>query len=154
MSIVERFTFEPMVGDPDDHRPGTEWALVVDPGGAAGRVDGLSVILERIGPGERIPAHVHRVDEVILPEGPGRFRLGDETLPVAASSVVFIPAGAVHGLVNDGPEPLSIRAVFPTTSVWIRYVDRNPAPGTEGDPPALPMTIDLRTGEATADPAA
>ena len=123
----------------------------MDPGGAAGRVDGLAVILERIGAGERIPAHVHRVDEVILPEGPGRFRLGDEVLPVAASSVVFIPAGAVHGLANDGTEPLSIRAVFPTTRVWIRYLDRNPAPGTEGDPPARPTTIDLRTGAVTTD---
>ncbi len=78
MSIVEGYRHEPMVGDPDDHRPGSTWALLVDPGDDHGRVDALAVISERIGPGERIPLHVHRVDEVILPRGPGRFRLGDD----------------------------------------------------------------------------
>jgi hypothetical protein len=32
MSIVERTPMEPMVGDPDDHRPDTSWGLLVDPG--------------------------------------------------------------------------------------------------------------------------
>jgi quercetin dioxygenase-like cupin family protein len=150
MSIVDGFAFEPMVGDPDDHRPATEWALVVDPGGPAGRVDNLAVILEHIGPGDRIPAHIHRVDEVILPDGPGRFRLGDETTRVGPGAVVFVPAGAAHGFENDGDRPLAIRAVFPTTKVWLRYIERNPAPGTEGDPPAAPLTVDLRTGEVSS----
>ena len=151
MSIVDGFEFEPMVGDPDDHRPSSEWALVVDPGGSAGRVDRLAVIVERVGPGDRIPAHIHQVDEVILPEGPGRFRLGDEVRSVDAGTVVFIPAGAVHGLQNNGDQPLPMRAVFPTTKVWLRYVERNPAPGTETDQPGGPLTYDLRTGEVTAD---
>jgi quercetin dioxygenase-like cupin family protein len=152
MSIVEGFEFEAMVGDPDDHRPASEWALVVDPGGPEGRVEDLAVILEHIAPGDRIPAHVHRVDEVILPGGPGRFRLGDETRAVEDGAVVFIPAGAVHGLENPGDRPLPIRAVFPTTRIWIRYVERNPAPGTEAAAPAPPLTYDLRTGAVTADP--
>lgn len=153
MSIVEGFRFESMVGDPDDHRPNSEWALVVDRGGPAGRVEELAVILERIAPGDRIPLHVHRVDEVILPGGRGRFRLGDETTDVDDGAVVFIPAGAPHGLENIGSEALPLRAVFPTTRVWLRYLERNPAPGTERDPPAAPLTYDLRTGEAfEADP--
>ena len=151
MSIVDHFAFEGMVGDPDDHRPASEWALVVDPGGPAGRVDGLAVILERIAPGDRIPLHVHSVDEVILPDGPGRFRLGEHAAEIDAGSVLFIPAGAAHGLENPGLIPLPIRAVFPTTRVWIRYLERNAAPGTEGDRPARPTTYDLRTGEAIAD---
>ena len=151
MSIVDGFAFEPMVGDPDDHRPASEWAVVVDPGGPAGRVDNLAVILEHIGPGDRIPAHIHAVDEVILPDGPGRFRIGDEIQRVAPGAVVFIPAGAVHGLENDGAEPLPIRAVFPATKVWLRYVERNPAPGTEADAPAPPLTFDLRTGQVSMD---
>ena len=48
MSIVEGYTFEAMVGDPDDHRPDTNWALLVDPGGPHGRVDTFAVIRERI----------------------------------------------------------------------------------------------------------
>jgi quercetin dioxygenase-like cupin family protein len=151
MSIVRDFTFEAMVGDPDDHRPRSEWAQVADPGGPAGRVDSLVLIVERVAPGDRIPAHVHRVDELILPGGPGRFRLGDEIQAVEDGNVIFIPAGAVHGLENIGVDPLPIRAVFPTTSVWISYVERNPAPGTEDDLPSPPLTVDLRTGTVTTD---
>ena len=151
MSIVDRSAWQPMVGDPDDHRPASIWTLVVDPGGGAGRVDGLAVIRERIAPGDRIPAHIHRDDEVILVHGPGRFRLGDETTSVDDGAVVFIPAGAVHGLANDGNESLPIEAVFPTTQVWLRYVERNPAPGTESDEPQGGATYDLRTGEVAFD---
>ena len=105
MSIVEGYRFEPMVGDPDDHRPGSEWALVVDPGDAEGRVDDLAVIVERSGPGERMPLHVQRVNEVILAHGPGRFRLGDEERAVDTGAVVFVPAGMAHGSQNDAPAP-------------------------------------------------
>lgn len=152
MSIVDGFRFEPMIGDPDDHRPHSVWTLVVDPGDTAGRVDSLAVILERIAPGDRIPLHVHRVDEVIFPGGRGLYRLGDKVADVADGSVVFIPAGVPHGLRNDSLEPLPVRAVFPTTRVWIRYLERNPAPGTEGAPPAVPLVYDLRTGEVSEDP--
>ena len=152
MSIVEGYRLEPMVGDPDDHRPGSEWALVVDPGDAEGRVDDLAVIVERIGPGERIPLHVHRVNEVILAHGPGRFRLGDEERAVDAGAVVFVPAGMAHGFQNDGPAPLPLQAVFPTTRVWLRYLERNGLPGMETDAPAGAATYDLRTGAVEFDP--
>ncbi len=152
MSIVEGYAFEPMVGDPDDHRPASEWALVVDPGDRTGRVDHLAVIVERIAPADRIPLHVHRVHELIFPGGPGRFRLGDSIHDVSGGEVVFIPAGSPHGLENIGREPLPIRAVFPTTRVWLRYLERNAAPGTEGAAPAAPVTYDLRIGEVIEDP--
>ena len=152
MSIVEGYRFEPMVGDPDDHRPGSVWALVTDPGDALGRVDDLAVISEQLGPDDRIPLHVHRVNEVILAHGPGSFRLGDSTTSIADGAVVFVPAGIPHGLHNDGDRPLALQAVFPTTRIWIRYVERNPAPGTESDPPQAGATYDLRTGETAFDP--
>lgn len=151
MSIVEGYALEPMVGDPDDHRPGSAWALIVDPGGPDGQVDDLAVISERIGPGDRIPAHVHRVNEVIVVHGHGTFRLGEDETPVDDGAIVFIPAGTVHGLRNDGDSPLPIEAVFPTTRVWMRAVDRNPSPGTETDAPQAGATYDFRTGEVTFD---
>ena len=153
MSIVQGYQLDPMVGDPDDHRPDTVWTVIADPGDGAGRVDGLAVIVERIAPGDRIPLHVHRVDEVILPRGPGTFRLGDVTAEVKDGAVVFIPAGVAHGLHNHGTDALSIQAVFPTTRIWMRYLERNPAPGTTGDPPAGGVTYDLRTGEVVPDAA-
>ncbi len=55
---------EPMVGDPDDHRPDTRWGLLVDPGDTNGRVDSLAIIREVIAVGDRIPLHTHDVDEV------------------------------------------------------------------------------------------
>jgi quercetin dioxygenase-like cupin family protein len=151
VSIVEGYRFEPMVGDPDDHRPASEWSLVVDPGSVNVRVDDLAVVLEHIAPGDRIPLHVHSVNEVIVVHGDGTFRLGDDSRSVGDGAVVFIPAGTAHGLLNDGESTLPIEAVFPTTRVWIRYLERNAAPGTESDRPSPPLTYDLRTGEVTAD---
>ena len=151
MSIVTNQVFEAMIGDPDDHRPRSEWALVIDPDGTAERVDDLAVIKERIAPGDRIPVHVHRVSEVIFVHGPGSFRLGEEARPVEDGTVVFIPAGTAHGLVNDGSVQLPIEAVFPTTRVWIQYLERNPAPGTENAAISPPVTYDFRTGEMTVD---
>src|SRR4029078_9106536 len=52
VSIVEGYEFEAMVGDVDDHRPNTRWALLVDPGGPEGRVASFGVIKERIAPGD------------------------------------------------------------------------------------------------------
>ena len=151
MSIVEGYRFESMVGDPDDHRPNTFWALLVDQGDANGRVDDLAVISERIAAGDRIPLHVHRVNEVILAQGAGRFTLGEEARAVDDGAVIFIPAGVPHGFHNDGDRPLPLKAVFPTTKVWIRTLERNPAPGTEADPPQAGATYDFRTGDVDFD---
>jgi quercetin dioxygenase-like cupin family protein len=151
MSIVERHRFEPMVGDPDDHRPESRWSLVVDPGEPGSRVDQLVVVMERIAPGDRIPLHVHRVDEVIFVHGTGTFRLGDDARAVEDGAVAFIPAGTPHGLHNDGDAALPIEAVFPTERVWIQYLERNAAPGTEAGAISPPATYDFRTGEVTPD---
>ena len=151
MSIVEGYRFEPMVGDPDDHRPESEWSLVVDPGSSTAPVDDLAVILEHIAPGDRIPLHAHRVNEVIVVHGNGTARIGDDARRVGDGAIVFIPAGTAHGLLNDGDRPLPIEAVFPTTRVWIQYLERNPAPGTESDEASPPLTYDFRTGEVTPD---
>ena len=150
MSIVEGYEFEAMIGDPDDHRQDTSWSLIVDPGGSDGRVDTFAVIKERIAPGDRIPLHVHRDDELVIVHGDGRYRLGDEEHDVADGAVVFIPAGVPHSLANPGPAPLPIEGIFATTTVWMRYLERNPAPGTEADAPRG-ATYDFRTGDVTFD---
>jgi quercetin dioxygenase-like cupin family protein len=151
MSIVTSYRLEPMVGDPDDHRPATRWALLADPGDDAGRVEHLAVIVEWIGPGERIPLHVHDVDEVILPHGPGRFRLGESATDVHEGAVVFIPAHVPHGLENPGVDRLPLHAVFPSTRIWLRYLERNAAPGSETAPIGPAATYDLRTGKVELD---
>ena len=63
---------------------------------------------------------------------------------MTAGATVFIPAGAVHGTVNTGVEPVEVRAVFPRTVVRIDSVERNPMPGTEDAAPKA-TTYDLAT---------
>ena len=138
-----------MVGDSDDHRPNTRWALITDPGDEAGRVDALAVIREDIAVGDRIPLHTHDVDEAItILDGTGVARLGDEERPVGEGAVIFVPAGVPHGTTNSGAGPLAIHAVFPSTTIQIAMIERNPAPGTESDIPGR-SRYDLRTGEVT-----
>lgn len=138
---------EPMVGDPDDHRPATRWGLLVDPGDGNGRVDSLAIIREAIAVGDRIPLHTHDVDEAItILDGVADARLGDESRRIGRDAVVFIPAGTPHGTANAGTTPVEILAVFPATSIEIAMLERNPAPGTESEAPRR-SRYDLRTGE-------
>ena len=147
MSIVEAGPLEVMVGDPDDHRPASRWALRVDPGNELGQVQTLAIITEEIAPGDRIPLHTHDVDEAItILVGSADARLGDETRRVGTGTVIFIPAGVPHGTANVGDGPLQIHAAFPATTIEIAMLERNPAPGTEADPPRR-TRYDLRTGD-------
>jgi quercetin dioxygenase-like cupin family protein len=147
VAIIEGYEFEPMVGDVDDHRPNTTWALVADPVRKDGAyVRGLTLLFERIAVGDRIPLHTHTIDEVIIIDhGEGEARLGEECRAVKEGTVVFIPAGVPHGTRNTGASPLHIHAIFETSTIGITYLERNPAPGTESDPPKPPATFDARS---------
>lgn len=135
-----------MIGDSDDHRPNTTWRLAVDPG-THGRVAELSFLEERCAPGDRIPLHRHDVDEVVIVlDGTGAYTLGEEVNPVARGDVVFIPAGVAHGTANTGDAALHVHAVFPARKVLMEMIERNPAPGTEGQP-AMTTRYDFATGE-------
>jgi len=55
---------------------------------------------------EGVKAHLHydHDEQVVVLRGEGTMRLGDETVPVAAGSVLVIPRGVVHSLVvTRGP---------------------------------------------------
>jgi uncharacterized cupin superfamily protein len=73
-------------------------------------------------------------------------RVGDETYDVGPGDIVMVPAGAVHGTRNVGDELVHLRAVFPTHRLDMEYMERNPAPGTEGDDPQPGVVWDARTG--------
>jgi quercetin dioxygenase-like cupin family protein len=148
MAILENPELTPLAaaGDPDDHRTASTWSgPLVDPVSGEGYVRDLCVILERIAPGERIPLHRHELDEAIVVEsGRVELRLGDETRIVEGRSVAFFPAGVAHGARNVGPDDVVYTAFFPSAAIGIEYLDRNPAPGTEGDPPQPPVVYDAR----------
>ncbi len=147
MAILPNPPLQPLdESDPDDYRPRSSWTgPLVDPASPSGYVRDLSVILEQIAPGDRIPLHRHRVDEAIVVEsGEVELRLGDVTRVVTGRSVAFVPAGVAHGAHNVGSEPASYLAFFPTTAIDIEYLERNPAPGTEDDAPQPPVVYDAR----------
>ena len=146
MTVVPPPELEPLLDDPDDFRPDSRLGLVVDPGGPEGRVDSFCMIFEEIAPGDRVPLHRHPVDEVILVlAGRNRITIGDAQTIAEAGSTVFIPAGVAHGQENVGGDVVQIRAIFPGTAIEIEMLERNPAPGTEGDPPRR-VVYDARTG--------
>ena len=148
MAIVSSFDYAPFdESDPDDFRPNSRWAVLVDPGGdPAARVDDITLIVEEIAPGDRIPLHTHPINEVIvILEGSAEVTLGDDAKRVGPDSVVFIPAGTPHGTRNTGTTPIRLHAMFPSEQIGIQYLERNPAPGTEADAPKPAFTIDART---------
>jgi quercetin dioxygenase-like cupin family protein len=146
VSIIERPEFVPMVGDPDDHRPNTSWAMVVDPVSVdAPYVTDLLVVLEQIASGDRIPLHTHPHDEaIVIARGTAEVRLADHLRIVGENAVAMVPKGVAHSIrAVDGA--VRINAFFPTTRIGIAYLERNPAPGTEGQAPAAPYEIDVRS---------
>ena len=146
MAFIETFSYSPFdESDPDDFRPSSRWALLTDPGAAQGQVDNITVIFEEIGVGDRIPLHLHPIHEVIVFDaGSARVTLGGETRDVGPGTVVFIPAGTPHGTRNLGDGVVRIHAMFPSEQIGIEYLERNPAPGTEGEAPQPAFTIDAR----------
>ena len=147
MAIVTSYALGPFdESDPDDYRPSSRWALLVDPGGQSeARVDDITLIVEEIAPGDRIPLHTHPINEVIaILEGTPEVILGEDTREVGPGTIVFIPAGTPHGTRNASTSPIRLHAMFPSEQIGIRYLERNPAPGTEGDAPQPAFTIDVR----------
>ena len=147
MSIIASFEYAPFdESDPDDFRPDSRWALLVDPAGESGaHVDDITLIFEEIAPGDRIPLHTHPINEVIVvAQGTPEVTLGDERHEVGPGAVIFVPAETPHGTRNASSDPVRIHAIFPSELIAIRYIERNPAPGTEDDEPQPPVTIDAR----------
>lgn len=148
VSIIEERDYQPLAyeEDPDDFRPDSELAVVLDPSDPERAfVQDLAVFYERIGPGDRIPLHQHTVDEVLfVDEGRIAARVGETTKTVGPGATIFIPARVPHGFENVSAGVTRIHAVFPTTEITIRYLERNPAPGTEDDPPGAPLAYDVR----------
>lgn len=147
MAIISQLHYAPFdESDPDDFRPDSRWALLVDPDGKnAPHVDDITLIVEEIAPGDRIPLHTHPINEVIvILAGTPEVALGDDTQQVEPGTVVFIPAGTPHGTRNTGADPVRLHAMFPSERIGIHYLERNPAPGTELDAPQPPFTIDVR----------
>lgn len=147
MAIIDQPIFRPCVDDedPDDYRPESSWAVAADPDASHEPfVEKSVVIFDRVAPGDRVPLHTHPIDEVVVVQGgPAVLQLGDETQAVQAGAVMFIPKGVPHaGTATDAE--VTFIGFFAEPLVEITYLERNPAPGTEGQPPQPSGTFDVR----------
>ncbi len=152
MAIIDRLVFRPCdENDPDDYRPNSSWALAVDPVDPGGRfVRDLSVSIDDVAPGERVPLHTHPIDEVIVvAEGTAAVTCGEEVRLVSAGAVIFVPAETPHGGGPIDDRPVRFIGFFPAERVGFTALERNAAPGTEGDPPRPPYELDVRAEVAS-----
>ena len=147
MAIFENPQLRPLdESDPDDYRPRSLMAMFADPEAESGYVRDLSVLVERMAHGDRIPLHRHPVDEiVILHAGRLEATVAEVVTQVTSGALVFIPAGAVHGFRNTGDDVAELYGIFPTATIGLEYIARNAAPGTEGEPPQPLFEYDVRS---------
>jgi len=147
MAILDPPTLRPCddLDDVDDYRPRSKWATAVDPATLDREyLRDAAVTIDEVAPGDSVPLHVHPTYEVVyLAEGPAEITVGDDTRIVEAGAIVFAPAGVPHGgRAIDGPARFV--GFFPTDVIETTYLERNPAPGTEGDPPRPVVVFDVR----------
>jgi quercetin dioxygenase-like cupin family protein len=144
MSLHRELQFQELAdpSDPDDWRPNSRIAFVTDPG------TNMVVVAERLAAGDAIPLHRHRIDEIVVYlSGAADVRVGNDVHAVCGGDIVMIPAGTPHGMRNTGAAAVEFRAAFPSARVDVEYLERNPAPGTDGERPQPPFILDTRTGQ-------
>jgi quercetin dioxygenase-like cupin family protein len=85
--------------------------IKIGPGDTSGR---FAMITQDVSPGTTIPIHLHeKEDEVIfIQSGAGEATLGDDTIPLAAGSTLFVPQGTWHGGRNTGSATLKWIALY------------------------------------------
>jgi mannose-6-phosphate isomerase-like protein (cupin superfamily) len=71
------------------------------------------VVLMSIEPGSDIGEEVHEVDQVlVIIDGVGDMVLNRQHSPVQADSLVVVPAGTRHNLINKGSVPLKLCTLY------------------------------------------
>ncbi len=99
--------------------------ILLDAGDLGSR--NLTVTWVEVPPGAEQRAHSHADSEqvYVIVRGRGRMRVAGDTEQVSEGDLVFIPPGAEHGIVNDGPEQLVyISAASPPVSMAELYSEQ------------------------------
>ena len=75
---------------------------------AKNEINGISFCVEEQSPGRKMRIHKHlNNDELIfIHRGEGTLTLGEDSIPVKAGDVAYVPRGTWHGLDNTGNENL------------------------------------------------
>jgi mannose-6-phosphate isomerase-like protein (cupin superfamily) len=114
-----------------ERRPGHRVRNLVSPETGA---RGLTLTVNELDQGVGVPLHTHRIEEaLVILEGTGAFRVGDEEVTVSADATVLVPAEVPHAFRNDGVATLKVLGVFPVvdplTPKWTTYLEGTPPPG-------------------------
>src|SRR5215469_16995262 len=117
-------------------RPGTFFTLKVDP--KNGGSDHMTVMVEDMAPGDRIPVHRHPGADVliIINSGTGRVTLGDKVHELHAGAVVFVPEDTWIGVENIGKGHLTLTGVLSAPG-YERYLRAISVPAGE---PVIPLS--------------
>lgn len=72
------------------------------------------VVVMSLLPGEDIGSETHATSDQILVivKGTGSATVGTETQPIEKHSLVFVPAGTVHNIINTSDEPMKLYTVY------------------------------------------
>ena len=94
--------------------PGVEREVLV---GAAQGAMSLYVGHLEIGPGSRVPTHIHPDTEeaMVILEGSLEAILGDQLVTLGEGDTVLAPAGVKHGFLNKSGASARLLAIFPKT---------------------------------------
>lgn len=84
------------------------------------------VVAWHVNPGQKIAAHVHPAgqDTWTILSGHGEYQLqaAGESKPIAAGDIVIAPSGCVHGVFNNGTEPLRFISVVSPASAGYELI--------------------------------
>jgi quercetin dioxygenase-like cupin family protein len=84
---------------------------------ATGTASTATVLFE-LDPGAELPVHTDSAEELlIVVQGTGEARVGDEVARISKHDVALVPPMAPHGLRNDGDEVLRILGTFSASTV-------------------------------------
>lgn len=71
------------------------------------------LVLMSVEPGDDIGDETHAVDQVLFfVSGSGEAVLDQKRSPIAANSLVLVPAGTRHNFINTGDTPLKLFSVY------------------------------------------
>jgi quercetin dioxygenase-like cupin family protein len=108
--------------------PGLRVAFPLD--SATGTACTATVLFE-LDPGAELAVHQDSAEELlIILQGSGEARVGDETGRVSKGQVALVPPMAPHGLRNDGDEVLRVLGTFSASTVVSTFEE----PFEEGGP--------------------
>jgi quercetin dioxygenase-like cupin family protein len=126
-------------------RPGLRVSFTIH--SATGTASTATVLFE-LDPGAELPVHTDSAEELlVVVQGTGEARVGDEVGPIGTHEVALVPPMAPHGLRNVGDDVLRVLGTFSASTVVSTFAE-----GLESDVPQIfvigaPIPVALPLGE-------